>query len=371
MNEVVKIKVNVYNQELFIKKMLALNVNIWNITYQNRMLTCNVNNKDLNKIKKIYQVAIVKEYTFKRYKKVLKINMINIITLVWIVLLFLFLSNVIVNVNIESDNQELVQDLTKELNNYGIKRLTIKKNYGEINNIKNILKNKFNNRLEWLEIENSGMKYIVKLEMRKSKVPKIEAEHCHVVAATDGLITRIKAATGIVMVKSNQFVKEGDILISGNISVNDETKKDVCSNGLVYGEKWYSVFVDIPNTYEEKEYTGKKKHNLLIEWDNRDFKIFKSRYNNYDTSKNLVISILGKKLYSLTEYEYKYSTKTYEDDNLDFKIDSLVVEKLNLSLNDDEKILYKNILKKEVNDSRIRVELFVAVEKLISKQITY
>ena len=46
-------------------------------------------------------------------------------------------------------------------------------------------------------------------------------------------------------------------------------------------------------------------------------------------------------------------------------------EKLELNLGDNERILSKNVLKKEENNSRIKIELFVTIERLISKQVTY
>ena len=371
MNNVLRVRIKVNNQDAFIKQMWSLNISIWQMKYQNKMLCCNILDKDINVIKRYYHVDIINNYSINSLKKYFKRNIISVISLIFSIILFSFFSNIIVEVNIQSDNQKIVSDLQKELDKYHLSRLTLKKNYIEIEAIKEKIKAEFNNRLEWLEIENNGMKYTVKLELRKSKNVEINNDRCNVIADTDGIITNVSAQKGTVMVKNNQFVKEGDLLISGSIALNDQVKADVCSKGNVYAEKWYSVTIDIPLTYEEKEYTSKKKYNFLWEIDNRDWKVLKSRYQNYDESKKLLISLLGKKLYLVNEYEYKNVIKNYNDEELDKKIDDLVIDKLKLSLNDDEKILYKNILKKETNDSRIRVELFVTVEKLISKQVTY
>ena len=218
MNEILKIKVHTYNDSSFIKKMWSHNINIWNIFIENKDITCNIYLKDLINIKKYYHVTIIGEHTKSKYLKLIKNNSIKIITLLWIIFLFLILSNVIVNVNIESDNQELVKDITKELDANGIKRLTLKRSYLDLNSIKEHIKTKLRNRLEWLEIENNGMNYTIKLEMRKSVKQEVNANHCHVIASTDGIITNISSTSGTIMVKNNQFVKDGDILISGNVS---------------------------------------------------------------------------------------------------------------------------------------------------------
>src|SRR5574344_348593 len=371
MKDNLKISVYVYDEDNFLKQMWSINVNLTQIVYKDKILTCNINTKDLDKIRKYYHVNIIRNYSKNYLLIYLKKNIIGLISLVFGILLFVFLSNVIVDVNIQSDNTQIVNDLSKELDNYEIKRLTLKKNFYKIQEIKNKIKEKYNNQIEWIEIKNVGMKYVISLELRKSKVVESDDGACNIVAESDGIITNIKAESGVVMVKNNQAVKEGDILISGSIKFNEEVKKDVCSKGLVFAEKWYNVTIDIPTTYQEKVYTGKKRSNLLLEIDNRDKQIFKSRFANYDTEKKEIISLLGHKLYLLNEYEYKYVTKEYDENELDERIDNLVIEKLKLSLRDNEKILYKNVLKKDVNDSRIRVELFVTIEKLISKQVKY
>ena len=371
MNDHLKIKIRTYNQEHFLKEMWRLRVDISDITYHNKELTCNILVSDLPKIKKYYHVDIIQNYSKSNIIIYLHHNILGFITLLFGLVLFFFLSNIIVSVNIETDNQAIIEYLSKELDNDGIRRLTFKKDYREIQKIKSKIKAKFNSRLEWLEIENIGMKYIINLELRKSKFIESSEPKCNIISDSDGFITNIKAESGTIMVHNNQFVKEGDILISGSIKLNEEVKTDVCSKGSVFAEEWFNVTIDIPTTYEEKEYTGKKRSNLLLEIDNRDWKILKSRFLNYDTDKKEIIGLLGHKLYLLNEYEYKYVTKKYSEDELNQHIDDLVIEKLNLSLRDDEKILYKKVLKKEANDSRIRVELFVTVEKLISKQVSY
>jgi similar to stage IV sporulation protein len=369
--KMLQIKVKVYNEEAFLKKIWLNQISTWQIKYQYPWLTCQIKYSDLKKLQKFYVVKINKDYSFNNYIKKLKTNWIKVILIIWGMFLFNFLSNIIVKVSIESNNQELVTSLNKALIASGIERLSFKKNYPELQQIKNKIMNEYHDKLEWLEINNVGMTYQIKLEERKLKEKSLTSPHCHVIADKAALITKIIATSGEVMVKEQTFVKDGDLLISGSIYKDTELKQDICASGRVYGERWYDVTINLPSTYEEKTYTNKVHYNFLWAYDNRDYQILKHKYQNYDKELTEIISLLGKKLYLQKEYEYKMVNKNYTDEDLDSKINELVETKLNLSLNDDEHILTKNILKKEVNNSTISIDVFVTVEELISKQISY
>ena len=371
MNEYLKIKIIIYNYENFIKYCYDNNIELLNIKKDEKEVICTINNNDLSKLNKFYDVNIIKSYTKKYYIKIIKKNIINIINIIYAIILFIFLSNIIVKVDINLENKELLNDLTKELDNLNIKRLTIKKDYYEISDIKNKIMDMFNNDIEWLEIENIGMTYNIKIELRKRNKEIIDNDRCHIMANKNGIVSKIVVESGDVLTEKNAYVRNGDILISGNIMLNDESKGDICAKGKVYAERWYSVNIDIPTTIDNKIYTNKKRYNLLFEYDNRDYKIFKDRLNSYDENKYLIISLLGKKLYLLKDYEYVLERVELDELSLNKRIDDLIISKLDLSLADDEKILYKNVLKKEINNSRIIIEMFVTVEELISKSITY
>src|SRR5574344_641971 len=288
MNEMLLIKIKTSNKECFFKYILKENIKLQNINYQQEFIIASINKNDLAKLKRFYQITIIKDYSKTNIYPFFKKNLIKIISFMWMIIIFFFLRKIIIKINKKKNNKELNKVLTKELENYQIKRLTFKKSYPELQNIKEIIKNKLNSQLEWLEIENIGMTYNIKLEMRKSKEIKVNAEHCNVIAQKDGVITKIKSNKGIVLVKNNQFIKENALLITGSITLNDE------------------VTIDIPKLTEEKVYSNKTKNNLLLEIDNRDRKIFKSRFQNYDTISKPIFSLLGKKLFLLKEYEYTF-----------------------------------------------------------------
>ena len=367
MNEYLKVKIYIYNLESFIKYANKNNINLLNVINESNYIICIINNNDLNKINKYYKVEVLKYYTKHNYINYIYKNIINIINIVYIIIIFLFLSNIIVDVNINIDNKDIINKLNVYLENNGIKRLSFRKNYDDLLNIKNNILNEFNDDIEWLEIENIGMIYNIKVELRKKDNIINNYDRCNIVANKNGVVTKVISSSGDVLITDNSYVKSGDILISGNIKLNDDIKGDICASGRVYAERWYSISIDIPNSIEEKKYTNKKRYNFLY----NDYMIFKDRLNSYDSEKILLLSLLGNKLYLIKEYEYIKKDIILDDDMLNNRIDELIISNLDISLSDDEKILYKNILKKEENNSRIIIEVFVTVEELISEQVTY
>ena len=365
------IKIKKVSVSELIKVLFKHDIDIEIKEYNNKHLICIINNNDLKNIKKLYKIEILNEYTYKNLLKTFKNKIYYIVLIIIGLIIYLLFTNIIVNVSILSNNKELVKNLSKELDKNNIKRLTFKKNFIEINNIKEKILNNNKDKLEWLEIENIGMNYIIKLEERKISEKQIDEGNCNIIAKSDGMITKVISDRGTVLVKKYQMVKEGDILITGQIMLYEETKANICAKGLVYAEKWYNVTIDIPDSIKVKRYTNKVRYNLEFSPDNRDFKIFKSRLKNYDSDKGEIISLLDKKLYFVKEYEYVYDDVRLDENSLNKRIDELIYEKLELNLGDNERILNKNVLKKEQNNSRIKIELFVTIERLISKQVTY
>ncbi len=353
----------------FINYAFNNNIAISDIKYKNNNIICCINEVDLNRISRCFNVKVINDYTYKYMIILFKNNLVNILLVMLAIFFFYIITNTIVDISIESNNVELVKKINNSLDNYGIRRISLAKNYIELKDIKNKVLNEYKEYLEWIEIEKIGMTYKINFEQRINKKENKVDGLCDVIADSDGIVSKIKSSSGVILVKVNQSVKKGDLLISGDIKLNDIDKTSICANGDVYANKWYSLSIELPKKYVKKEYSNKFRYNLLIENNNKDYKIFRSRFKLYDTDKSEIISLFGKKLYLLKEYEYKNREYIYEDDTLENRIDELIKEKLELNLSKNERIVSKKVLKKDENDSRIIIELFIIIEKLIGKQI--
>ena len=368
-----KIIIRVYNLSInnICKFCFNKNINIYKSLKGINYCDLLIDKKDYKLINRYYPCKIMKDYSFKSYINKFKSIYNSILLLIFGIVLFSIFKNIILEVNINTTNKELYNEINKKLDESNIKRLSFKKDYIQLNEIKDHIVKDLKEKLEYLEIESIGMTYNVKIVERKSKQFLKNSGICDIVSTNDAIITKIISESGTILKEKNNYVKTGDTIISGNVSLNDEIKGSVCANGKVYGEVWHVVSISLANSYEKKEYTNKVRYNFEIEANNNDYKILRSRFKNYDSDKKEIISILGYKLNLIKEYEYNLNTYMYSEEELDNKINELIYEKLELNLNDNERIISKNILKKEENNSRINIEIFVSSERLISKQIVY
>ena len=288
----------------------------------------------------------------------------------FIILVNLF-SHIIVSVDVIHSNKEIRELVKSTLEDYGIKKYTFQKDYEELSEIKAKILNAYKDKLEWLEIEQVGMKYIVRIEERIINNIENEEKYCHIVAKKSGIIANIQNTKGEIVVEKGQYVLEGQRLISGEIKLYDEIKGNVCASGNVFAEVWYTSTIHLPVNYQETKRTGKWRINFMIETEKKKSKILRSRLKNYETVLKKVFTLFDVNFYLVKEYEIttkdlKYTLEEGVDKSL-----KLADEKMNTKLKENEEIITRKVLKKSINDSTIDVELFYVVKENIAKTEEY
>lgn len=214
------------------------------------------------------------------------------------------------------------------------------------------------------------MKYIINIEPKIQKEKKEEDNYCNIVSSKDSIITRIITEKGVELKEINDYVKENEIIISGDIKLNEETKSQVCAKGSVYGKTWYTINISIPKTHEITTPTNKKRYNIMIEHNNNKYKVFKPRINEFIDENKEIVNIFGIRIYLQQEKEVTKEISNYSDEELNQLTDSLIKEKMRNNLNKNINILEQKVLKKNDNNSRIDIDMFIVVEEEIGK-ITY
>ena len=218
-------------------------------------------------------------------------------------------------------------------------------------------------RLEWISITRDGMKYIIRCEERKIKNINKENGYRHVIAKKDAYITKIISTKGENIVRSGEYVKKGDLLISGEIKLYDAVKGDTLATGFVYGNVWYNVNISVPKEESRREFTGKKRFNLNI-----NDKIFlKNKYKYFIQENIREIKFLGLKIKVYKEREYVNKKYILSDE----EIENLVNNKIKEKFNNIGTISSQKVLKKEINNSTIDYRVFVICNELISEYKYY
>ena len=355
-----------------LKRLNEQNINIIKIIYNKDETYLRVSYDDYQKIiKKVpyFEPKIIEYYGLLKIKDTLKNYYIIIISLILAFLIVIFSSFLIVDVIVVHENEELKELIIDDLYDYGIKKFTFQKKFKQITNIKNEIKNEHLDKIEWLEIRKSGMRYIVDVEARIINDIKKEKDYCHVIATKDGLIKRINVYDGEGIVSFNDYVKKGDILISGDVKLNDNVVSHSCASGDVYAESWYNVNVKVPLNYYENKLTGKKRNNYIINYNGIDYKIFNDRLKNYTSSKKKIFDLLGIKIYLEKDEEVKKNFHKYTEEEAITKGLFLAKEKILLKLKDDDIIIDEKILQKKLIDSTMDIDIFIITQEYIGQTI--
>lgn len=370
MKHYIWMEVKTTNESRLLVKLFKAGINVYGITYGNGVIRFQICAEDRKLLKKIpgYTFHKVRDSGLFALLAYFKKRILVLLGIMLFVLFLFLVSHVMVSVQVIHSNKEIRDLVTKSLEDYGIHRLTWKKNFQEIENIKQQILNDYPNQLEWLEIEVSGMKYIVRIEERIITNPDEKKKQCHLIATKSAIVKKMLFSSGEAKVLVNDFVKDGDILISGELIHNEEVKGFVCATGDVYGEVWYTVKVSLPLIYEETEETGKVRWNFGWSKGDLDHIVFRPRVQSYITEKKPLFTLFGIQFSFLKQKEVTITQKTYTEEEAINKALLLVDEKMKQQIDQNDEITTKKVLKKQLNDSTMDIEVFVSVVEKISRQ---
>ena len=370
-----KLKITGKNSKRFIKNLISKNILLYYVDFRDKYSIIIVDDEGYNKIldiKTSYDIKIVDKYGFNKIFDLLSKYLIFFICIIMGIVLIKILSNVLLEIKIESPKSEIRELVLNDLNYYGIRKYHFKVSYKEKEQIIRKILRKEKNNLEWLEIDSVGSKYIVKVSERIKNDIKKSNKAQSIVASRDAYIVSIMAHSGEVKVYKNQYVKKGDVLISGFIYKDDKIMKKVRASGNVFGEVWYQVNITVPTVYKEDIRTRKYKDRLEIKFLDKSFFLFNfHNYKNYDVERK---TIFKNKLLPISFnysriYEIKKIRKNYRDSKGLQEAIKLAIKKLKMKLGPKDSIISKNVLKKEEKNSKIEIDIFFKVKQDITDTV--
>lgn len=143
--------------------------------------------------------------------------------------------------------------------------------------------------ISWVGVEMKGTNIKISIVETIPKTEMIDrTTPCNVVATMDGVITNIVASAGTPLVKAQDVVKKGDILVSGEIIMKDVDqevgKEYVRAKAEVKAKYWENLTEELPLQYEEKRYTGESKSDIRFHLGDKSINIIQPnlKYENYD-----------------------------------------------------------------------------------------
>lgn len=320
-------------------------------------------------IRRRYKCHIVKYYGKENIVDIFNRNKYVFLSLIISFMLLFLLCNTIFDIKINSDNEDIIKIINDSLNDNGISLYKRKVSFDKLNSIKNKILVDNKDTVEWIEIREKGCKYYIEVTPRvKSNNNINKNEPSDIVADKDGVIKHIVVHSGSKVIDIGDYVKKGDTLITGNVIKNETVVDKIHSDGVIYAETWKTVNISIPFKRVDYVYTGKTINHYYLDIFGHEFTLT-GKYDSNDTinKKSIVIDkpYFFFKLYKEEKKKYSYNEIILSEEEAYNEAINRSVSEIEKKLSNDEYIISKKVLKKEVNSSKINLEVFFKVYEKI------
>ncbi|HHX16445.1 MAG TPA: sporulation protein YqfD [Mollicutes bacterium] len=361
--------------ERFLSYLYKLKIDIIDTNVIDRKkVIIKIYNSDLEKVMNMKTTYNIEKIGYEGKLKLLsgiKKHLFLVISLIIGYALLLYLSNVIFEVEVIHSNANIRDLMIAELEERDISKWKFKKNHEGIERIKKEILDEHKERLEWIEIENVGTKYIVKVVERKMKSEEKNYTYQDIVSSKSAIIMKMEVFEGEIVKRKNDFVKKGDVIISGRIMKGNEVSKIVKASGQIYGEVWYNIKVEHPIIYQSKTLTGNEKKIYQIQFLNFgislfDFSPFKDK--KVETTNVLSNPLIPFKIVKELQKEAVIEDEIYTDSEALIKAEEQAVKKMKDSLDEDEYIISKRKLKYYIENNKLYLEMFFKVCEKIGEE---
>lgn len=326
----------------------------------------------LLKLNTIYEIKII-EYLgmVKTKRQIFKYYHVLLSILICIIGIY-FLSNLIFQVEVVTNDDEMRNRLLNTLQSYDIRKYQLKKKYSYLQEVKNKILEEYHDEIEWVEIDSLGTKYTLRYEPRIVKNDTKENTFRHVIAKKNAIIHSVYSSSGQIIKNKYSYVKKGDIIISGYIYANEKIQETVRANGNVYGEVWYVTRVTYPFNYYEERKTGNSKYVYSVKLFNKTIELFNFKpFDDKIIKEELVIEnkLLPIKLVKQFHEEVIITTDMNVVEEMKLKAVSLAYDKMSENLKDDEYIISHRVLESKILDKGIEMKVFFSVCENISDYV--
>ena len=220
-----------------------------------------------------------------------------------------------------------------------------------------------NSEILWLRVRVEGSTLKVVITEKVNPPVKDEDKYGNLVADMDGQIKRIYTYSGRAVVKNDDIVKKGAVVIEG-IDGNEGGEYVVRPSGMVIANTFYEKEMNIKISGVEYKRSGNKDLDIYIELFGKKIYLKKStkdfeKYDKIEKSGNEVIY-----------YERVASTiEITESEGVKSVLDTLE-KSLSKDLKRDSKIIDKIVTKERIDDEYLNIKVvFVVEQNIVSDEV--
>lgn len=350
---------------------LISGLDIKNLIVGDEKITFVTDKKTLNILKNNFDNVYFVNILFSRMKEVVSKHFVTLIGAFAFAFVMIFISKTITEITFVDSNT-----YDYEVENYVISRM---KKVGpfsflndDLNDIDKDLKKKFYH-YEWIGISKKGTTLLIEIspsflnpddDNRNDKIPG------YLYAKKDAIIKKYHVEKGIVLIQEEQYVKKGDLLISGDILHYDQSIERIHPKGYVIGEVLEYYEYTIPKIKNDNVRNGKVSYQDYFFYKDKMIGKDKNTDNDYEETvvKNFFDLFYIKRRY----YYERENTKTvlsYDEANNYAK--TLIYKKfLANKTNKLEKIIYIKLARSSEDENNYYFRFVVKSEESIEEFLT-
>ncbi|MFC4022756.1 sporulation protein YqfD [Oceanobacillus longus] len=381
--------------ELFFQKCASEGVPVWNVKKRDKE-SCegDISLSDIKKMKQIRRKTIYKvtftgrngyPFIVNRFLKKKPL----VFGLLISILFFLVLSNIIWEVKIKGVPKDIEEKIDKQLTAYGVHPGAWLFSLDSPTEIQQKLIQDIPELL-WAGVDQKGTTFYLE-GVEKIIVQEADPKQPrNLVASKKGVITKMYVSKGTPMVRVNDYVELGDILVSGDVeradSTDSEEKEDkeqesmiepIAAEGEILANTWYEVSLTIPLKYNYQKLTGDKESKFFLKTGDFQLPIWgfgEPSYNEIhrEITENKINILKWELPFSviktvLSEKEIVEGERTKEE-AIEVGIEQAIIQ-LQQELGLDAKILSEKVLHESVERGKVKLNLYISVEENIVKQV--
>ncbi|WP_078577107.1 sporulation protein YqfD [Salipaludibacillus agaradhaerens] len=373
-----KIQVTHASPETFIKECQRQGVLTWEVTFQEEeRFTAYVLLTDLYKLKKMAKLLSCKiKFEEKKGLPFLLKKLSNrkglVAGILGFIAVLILLSNMVWTIEIEGTDPAMEHEVRHVLEQMGIKKGAFQYFLPAPEIIQDNIMNELDG-VTWIGVTKHGSSYHFQVVEKEIVEERPTTGTGHLVASRKAVIHDLFVEKGNPLIKPNQVVKKGDILVSGELGKEGKTTF-IAAEGEVIGEFWYKVRVKVPLSQTIETVTGRtaKKHGLKI--GNMTVPVWGFSGLNTDEKYKEQISkdweIFGYKTPFSHVVTHEYELQSIDRERAQKKAVAIAKEeatkKLMQMLSEDAIITGEKVLHETVDGGKVKVSLHYKIQDNIA-----
>ncbi|MFT8320503.1 MAG: sporulation protein YqfD [Bacillus sp. (in: firmicutes)] len=378
---IVTVKATGKGLERFLNQLMRNNISVWNVKkHGSKSITFQMSLRKVKSVRHVVRGSGCKLEFQRRagapflYKRLMKNSGFVIGIFLFFGLVFA-LSNMVWGIEIKGANPATEYKIRKQLDKMDIKIGEFQFFSKELDAIQAELTNSIND-ITWIGVELKGTTYHFQV-VEKNEPKKVETTSPqNLIATKKATIVNYFVEEGERIVEKNDVVKKGQLLVTGTIGKEKNTRI-VAAKGEIWGETWFNSTVTVPLNSTFQVFNGKEKQKHYIKIANVHIPIWgfgKVKYKQYELEKNeqkmkflkweLPVFMVNK-----TFREKEEVTRIYTQKEAVNKGKEMARKDVLTKIGEDGKIKEEKILRQTIKNGKVIVTIdYTTIENIAKVQ---